>query len=75
MNDGFTTTQLHQLKELFLEERSYTSAMVRDRLQPLEAKIDRLIEMETEDVHAIAKDVMRLDERVTRIEEHLATRA
>ena len=97
MDSGFTPTQLSQLKELFLQEREHTAALMDARfreerqylnpiidsrfdvkisqhLRPLEEKIDRLILMETEDMHTIAKDVMHLNERVTHIEEHLATR-
>ena len=59
----------------FKEERQYTAAIITEKLRPLESKIDRLFETETEDVQAVASDVVRLDKRVTKIEQRLELHA
>lgn len=73
---GFTDTQKQELRTMFEEQRSLihldtiqvVRQEVRQELEPVKQKLDRIDHRTDEDLRAEAKRIDNLDRRVTRLE-------
>ncbi len=66
--DGKFEHQDQRLEVRFQQERQYYTQLIRQEISRLEAKIDQLQARDSEDVTAVASDVVQLKKRLKHLE-------